>query len=676
MIGVKHYTSDHRKPHVHVGVSRHALNPILSDAQIIDADGSHASVFLMPAAAALETRMPLIVAGTSGVFLLSAFVSFRGGAPLALTHLMTLCAFAIASIPALSSVWDSVRKRQIDIDVLMLLGAGLAAVIGSPMEGALLLFLFALSGALEEYALDRTQSAIVSLHNLTPNDAIVLAKSGTQRVAISRVDVGARVLVRPSDRVPLDGVVLEGDSAIDESAITGESLPRDKNVGDNVFAGTVNMNGRLVIEVTKSACDSTLSRILTLVTEARHKRASVQRLIDRVGPTYSICVIALAAVSGVVLHYGFGLDAATSAKRAIAVLIVCSPCALVIATPVAYLASIGAAALHGVLIKGGVYLEALAKARAMVFDKTGTLTTGRVRLTELITHEGIEEGEALRMAGALESSSSHPLAGAVIRRLAECDLTPYGVVDMKSIPGRGMSAMVNGRKVWIGRPTFAIEHIDEAHRATFAERVALVFASGRAAATMVIDGLPNLLVFEDTVRSNAAETLSRLRALGIERIEMLTGDQEIVARTIATELGLDGYRADLLPEDKLSAAEAIRSQHGRTAMVGDGVNDAPALAAADVGVAIGGIGADAALEAADIVLMNNNLEGVAWVYSQARRTAAIVRQNLVLAVGVIVVLSGFAVCGKVPLPLAVIGHEGSTVLVAVNALRLLKRSTT
>ncbi len=652
--------------------ARHALNPILLDAPVVSADGSRASVFLTPVSAAIERSLPLIIAGGSGVFLLAAFVASRMGAPSPLSNLLVLCAFATAAIPAVSSVWESLQAWRVDIDALMLLGAGLAAIIGSPMEGALLLFLFALSGALEEYSLDRTQAAIVSLHNLMPTEAIVLTESGTAKVSLKRVAAGQRVLVRPDDKVPLDGTVVEGDSSVNESAITGESVPRDKSVGDRVFAGTTNLQGRLVVEVTKTATDSTLARILQLVTEARHQRAGVQRLIDRIGPTYSVLVVVASVSTGLLLHFAGSVDGNESVRRAIALLIVCSPCALVIATPVAYLSAIAAAARRGVLIKGGVYLETLARVHAIVFDKTGTLTTGRVKLSRVATHDGVSEEEALRLAGALEASSSHPLANAVMAELAQRRLEPYATTELHNVAGQSMRAKSKGHDVWIGRPRLAIERIDEEHRAMFEEWVGDAHRAGQAASGLVIDGLPNLLVFEDHVRATTAGTLGRLRANGMRRIEMLTGDHEQVARTIAEQLGIDGYRANLLPEEKLTAAEALRSEYGHIVMVGDGVNDAPALASADVGIAIGSIGADVALEAADIVLMNDSLEGVAWVHAHARRTAGIVRQNLTLAIGVIAVLSGFAVAGRIPLPLAVVGHEGSTVLVALNALRLLR----
>ena len=651
--------------------ARSALNPVLSDDPVIDLEHAAVRVFYTPGAQRIANHIGFIIAVGSGMSLLIAWILSVSGGPKPLEGLFTLLAFSIAGIPALESVWGKLRTFTIDIDLLMLLGAGLAAYVGSPFEGALLLFLFALSGGLEAYALGRTQRAIVALRDLAPKVATVIEDGSLVRVSLRQVRVGACVLVRPGEKVPVDGTVLRGSSSVDESAITGESIPRDCGEGDSVLAGTQNVNGRLEVRVTKLAADTTLARIVELVTSARHHPARAQRLIDRIGPTYSIVVILAAVLVGVVAAVVFDLPGREAVHRGIAVLIVASPCALIIATPVAYLASVAAAARNGVLIKGGAHLESVARAVVVVFDKTGTLTTGRVRLTDVIPLGGADEREALRMAGAIEGSSNHPLAAAITRAVNERGLTVPAVSQYESMPGEGARGVVDGRSVWVGRPERAHESapgVQEDLRA-HAERLR---GEGKTVSAMTVDGSAVLFAFEDAPRERARDCVRQLRAQGITRIEMLTGDHDIVARGMAERIELDGYKAELLPQEKLEAVEQLRARFGGVVVVGDGINDAPALASADVGIAMGGGGADVAMEAADIILMNDRIENVAWLHRHARRTARIVAQNLCFAIGVITVLSVFAAMGSIPLPLAVIGHEGSTVLVALNALRLLR----
>ena len=673
--------------------TREACNPVLSDDPMIDADVPAANVFYTASAQRLDRHMDLIVAAAAGLALLTAWILSMADGPGSLRSLFIFVAFAIAGTPALSEVWGKLKKFRIDIDLLMLLGAGLAAYIGSPFEGALLLFLFALSGGLESYALRRTQSAIVALRDLAPTEATLLDGTTTQRVALRRVPIGAVILVRSGEKLPLDGVVTAGASSVNEAAITGESIPRACLPGDSVFAGTQNLEGRLEIRVTRLASDTTLARIVKLVTDARHHPAKAQRLIDRIGPAYSIVVILASITVAIVGVFVFDLAPKEGVRRAIALLIVGSPCALIISTPVAYLSAIAAAARRGVLIKGGGHLEVVARAGAFAFDKTGTLTTGQVRLTD-VECDDLDESEVLRIIGGLEASSTHPLAKAVTDSLSERGLTPYTIRDFKSIPGEGESAEVNGQSVWIGRPERAERHMPgdvlgdlpaRAERLRNEGKTVSVVVVGEPASRLrnAVPGIPSrhfscravaLLAFQDTIRDGASRCIERLRSQGISRIEMLTGDHEIVARHVASQLDLDGFRAELVPEDKLIVTRELKTEHGTTVLVGDGINDAPALAAADVGIAMGGVGSDLALDAADIVLTKDRIDRVAWLHQHARRTAAIVRQNLVLSMGVIAMLSVLAVSGSVELPIAVIGHEGSTILVALNALRLLKTS--
>lgn len=663
-------------------VTRRAVNPILSDRLIFDAEGGAEATLLTPEGRRLHRYMPLISAGTAGLFLAAAYAGEKLGGPEPLTHLCVLIAFVLGGIPGLRAAWASLLERRVDIDVLMILGAGLAALIGQPIEGALLLFLFALSGALEEEATRRTKNAIRSLRDLNPDFALVLEKPGgddhpitdepARRVPSSHVQLGAWVLVRPGDRVPLDGVVVEGESYVDEAPITGESVPRTKRVGDAVYAGTINGSGRLFVEVTRVAADTQLAKIIRMVTEAHAKQAKVERLFDRISPTYAACVIVAAALFGILSPLVSSLSWRDATFRAIALLIVASPCALIIATPIAYLSAIACAARQGVLIKGGVFLEVLGRCRTVVFDKTGTLTMGRPRVSTVLPADGLSEADALRLAGALEASSSHPLASAITAALAERGLSPERASDVEMVAGQGLRGRIDGQAVALGRPELVRDLIEPARVDEVLRAAERVHGEGQTVSVVAAGGRAAVLAFEDPVRKEAAETARRLRELGVRRLVMLTGDHARVAQRTAEHLGLDEFHADLLPEAKVTQAERLRAQYGTLAVVGDGVNDAPVLARADVGIAVASIGSDAALEAAPVVLMNNSLERLVWLFSHARRTASIVRQNLTLALGVIVVLSGFAMAGMVGLPLAVIAHEGSTVVVALNALRLLR----
>ncbi len=662
-----------------VAPRREVFNPVLADEPVIDADEGATGVFLTPAAQRIEAHVEIITALGAGALLLAAWILKLAGGPLPVQHLLTLLGFAAAGVPAIKSVWESLRALQIDIDVLMLLAAVLAAAIGSPFEGALLLFLFAFSGGLEGYALGRTQAAIHALRDLAPKEATLAETADGEpaardeghyrRVPLRSVPIGGLILVRPGEKIPLDGEVIDGASAVDESALTGESVPQDRAAGDPVFAGTHNRDGRLLVRVTKAPTDTTLARVVALVSEARQQSTSTQRLIDRIGPSYSTGVIVATIATWLVAWLGFGLGGEEAARRAITLLIVASPCALIIATPVAYLSAIAAAARRGVLIKGGRHLETIAAARTFVFDKTGTLTTGRMRLVEVAPPPGMSVEEALRHVGAVEASSTHPLASAVMAGLAERKLRAGTVSDYQSEPGHGVRGRSDGRTVWVGRP----ERLENgAVAAALEDRVAAIRSTGRTVSAFTIDGAAGLLAFEDSLREGSRACIEGLRGLGITRLDMLTGDHEVVAAEVAGRLGLDGYRAGLDPRDKLDAAKELSAAHGTLVMVGDGVNDAAVLAAADTGIAIAGMGADVALDAADIVLMKDRIEAVAWLRGLSLRTRSIVRQNLAFALGVIAVLSVFALAGSIPMPLAVIGHEGSTVLVALNALRLLR----
>jgi len=653
--------------------TRRALNPVLADDALFHLDGTSVNVFYTPFAQQISRHVDLLIAGSAGICLLLAWLLHVVNGPGPMASLFTLLAFTIGGAAALPDVWEKLSTFRVDVDLLMLLGAGLAAYIGSPFEGAMLLFLFALSGAMEAYALRRTQAAIIALRDLSPKEATVIEAGQTRRVPLRYVSIGSRVLVRPGEKVPVDGVVEDGASSVDESAITGESIPRDCRVGENVFAGTQNLNGRLEVRATKAASDTTVAKIVELVTSARHHPARAQRLIDRIGPTYSLIVIVGSlAVGG--LNALAGVPAAEAIRRGIAVLIVASPCALIIATPVAYLSAIAAAARRGVLIKGGAHLEAIARAGVVLFDKTGTLTTGRVRLVDVVPVGSRSEAETLRYAGAVERSSHHPLAEAVVRAMREQSLEPHAITDYQATPGEGAVGRVNGSDVRVVRPDVVRRWISAAAAETLERRAKTLRTTGKTVSAVVIDGEAGLLAFQDTLRETGAASVERLRRQGVRRIEMLTGDHEDVARGVAETLKLDGFQAGLAPQDKLTQTRRFREMYGPVILVGDGINDAPALAHADVGIAMGAMGTEIAMDAAHVVLMKDRIELVPWLHQHAKRSARIVAQNLAVALSVIGVLSVFAGIGDVPLPLAVVGHEGSTVLVAINALRLLRSS--
>ncbi|MEK6677528.1 MAG: cation-translocating P-type ATPase [Planctomycetota bacterium] len=622
----------------------------------------------------------LIIAALAGFCLLSSwFMSWFSESNKSihsLERIFSALAFLIGALPATKKTWTKIKTLRFDIDILMLLGACLAAYIGNPFEGALLLFLFALSGGVEDYALGRTKSAIAGLKDLAPMEANVIAEDGVTGVNVRDVEVGAIVLVRPGEKVPLDGVVVAGASSLDESALTGESMPRDCRVNDLVFAGTMNLNGRLEVRVMKPANESMVSRISELVSESRRRPPKIQRLIDRIGPTYTLVVIGGSVLVGVAARFLFAVEGDEAVRRAISVLITASPCALIIATPVAYLSAVAQAARRGVLIKGGGHLETLAKIRSIVFDKTGTLTTGNFRVTDVLSGDGLDESTWLQFVGAVEQSSNHPLAQAINRALTQRNLQPHPVEDFSSNPGEGVLGTSLGKKVWVGRPESIPAQPGNGRNARILLQAESWRKEGKTVSAAVVDGVPGLLAFADTLREGAASCVTQLRIQGIARLDMLTGDHQRVAERVAKELHLDGFQADLNPEQKVQAIDVLRKTLGPVLVVGDGINDAPALALADVSVAMGRRGIDLALEAADLVLINDKLDLIPWLHRHAKRTARIVRQNVALAIGVMIVLSLVGAWGHVALPLAVIGHEGSTALVSLNALRLLKKDRT
>lgn len=581
---------------------------------------------------------------------------------------------------AIASLWE----RTLDIDVLMVLAAIGAAAIGAPFEGALLLFLFSFSNVLQRHALERTQRAIESLLTLRPETALRKRDGVAQDVPIEDLAVGEIVIVRPGELIPVDGVVTEGTSHIDESSLTGESLPVSKHAGAEVFAGTLNQSGGLEIRVGRKSDDSTLARMVRLVAEAQAEKSGTQRFLEKAEQGYAAGVIGFTVLVLLIPWLAWGEDFVGAFYRAMTVMVVASPCALVISTPATVLSAIGGAARRGILIKGGSHLETASRIDIVCFDKTGTLTEGKPTVTNILTTTGMESLsgvelsreaiDALRLCAGLEARSEHPLAAAVCGAAKELGLELPEVVGFQSVPGKGAGAEVEGRHYVAGSQRW-FEEQAAGGMPEFLARVAELQEGGRTCIWLGRrkgDEVAVLAVFAlaDTLRTGVRVVVEELHRLGVRKVVMLTGDNVAVARRIGAEAGIDEIHAGLLPVDKVEVIRQLKRE-GRVAMIGDGVNDAPALATAHLGVAMGAAGTDVAMETADVVLMGDQLENVPLLIGLARHAKVVLTQNLAFASGVIVLLVAGTLGFALPLPMGVIGHEGSTVLVCLNGLRLL-----
>lgn len=590
--------------------------------------------------------------------------------------------------------WDTLRQRRFEIDTLMLVAAAGAAALGAWAEGALLLFLFSLGHALEHHAMGRVRQAVEALGRLAPETATLLHREGALRVLpVGELEVGDVVVVRPHERLPADGVVRCGSTSIDESPVTGESLPLEKSPHPNVrealaafeqvapahrvFAGTLNGSGAIEVAVARRAAQSTLARVADMVAQAQARRSPTQQFTQRFARLFVPAVLALVGLllcAGLVLAEPFS----TTFYRAMAVLVAASPCALAISVPSAVLSGIARAGRGGVLIKGGGALEDLGAVQAIAFDKTGTLTEGQPVLTDAVPVEGIDESTLLSVALAVEQHSAHPLAAAIVagarQRLGEHGAR-LQARDVRSITGRGVSARIGSETVHIGKATLFAELAEGRSPAGLPDAVAQIDARlvGAGRTTMVVRAgscFLGVLGVMDRPRPEAPGLMQALRSLGVRQLAMISGDNRTVARAVGRAVGLDDARGDLMPEQKMQAVLALRRQHGKVAMVGDGVNDAPALAAATVGIAMGAAGSDVALETADVALMADSLAQLPFAIGLSRTASRIIRQNLVASLGVVAVLIPATIFGM-GIGSAILLHEGSTLLVVVNALRLL-----
>ena len=588
-------------------------------------------------------------------------------------------------------VWERLQKRTIDVHFLMIFVAAGAAGIGAWAEGATLLFLFSFSGALEHYALGRTQKEIRSLFRDAPKVATVLDAQGHEReVKVEQLTRGMRLLIKPGAQFPVDAEIAKGSTAADESNLTGEATPVEKNVGDATLAGTINLWGAVEAIVTRPAAESSLQKIVTLIKEAQQRKAPVQQFTDKVSTYYTYAALGLSFAMFFVWWLGFRLAPFESAiesqsafYRTMTLLVVASPCALVLSIPSAVLAAIAWGARHGILFRGGAAVEKLAEVNVVALDKTGTLTTGELRVEKIESFPSGREAEIARLAYSLEKLSTHPLARAITRHGKQQQLELVAFEQFESVTGHGLKAKLDGQEVFLGKREWVEDaHTDGAEqqlRPTNDGRAALP-RSPNSTGTQTDAGLSEVwiahgdllgrVILRDDIRPQAASVVEALRHEGLRTV-VLTGDRKATAEHLRDKLKLDDVRAELKPEQKVEAVRELSGQGRKVAMIGDGVNDAPSLAAAHIGVAMGARGADAALEQADVVLMHDRLENFLAAFRLSQRARLIIRQNLVISLGTVVVLVSFALLGKIPLTIGVVGHEGSTVVVVMNSLRLL-----
>lgn len=622
----------------------------------------------------MQERWTLILVALAGVFFLVGWIGETFlGLPSNVALVFYLLTYLAAGYDVATHAIPALLRGKFDTDVLMLAAALGAALLGEFTEGAFLLLLFAIGHAGEHYAMDRARNAINELGQLMPRVALVRRGDQIVEQPVDDVAIDEVVLVRPGDRIPVDGVLAVGESSVDQAPITGESVPVPKVVGDEVYAGTINQDAAIDVRVTRLAGDNTLSRVMQMVADAQSQQSPTQQFTERFTTRFVPAILIFVAVVIVVPPLlGYSTWSA-SFYTGMLLLVAASPCALAIGTPAAVLAGIAQAARNGVLIKGGVHLENLGTLDAIAFDKTGTITEGRFSVVEVMPLAARSAEELLSVAAAVEQQSNHPLAQAVTRAAQAKALALPAAGPLENLPGRGVRSTIDGETVLIG--SLALMEENGGKSAADDLRAAVTSLEDKGRSTMVVSrngAVLGVLGLADTTRAGVSGTLESLRRLGIKRLVMLTGDNRRAAERIASEVGVDEVRAELLPEDKLRVVQALRQEGKGIAMVGDGVNDAPALAASTVGIAMGGAGTAVALETADVALMADDLGHLPFAVGLSRASRAIILQNLVISLGVIVLLVFSSVLGVVALSGAVILHEGSTIVVVLNALRLLR----
>nr|WP_307337543.1 heavy metal translocating P-type ATPase [Metabacillus malikii] len=611
--------------------------------------------------------MELINALLAGLFIVFAWILKGHYEQFAIP--LFILAFVIGGYAkAKEGIEETIAEKTLNVELLMIFAALGAAIIGYWTEGAILIFIFAISGALETYTMNKSQREISALMSLQPEEALLLEDGRERRVHVSSLNVGETILVKPGERIPTDGIIKTGKTNIDQSAITGESMPVEKNINDEVFAGTVNGNGSVTVKVTKKSTETMFHKILELVQSAQSEKSPSQQFIEKFEGTYVKAVLITVAIMMFLPHYVLGWGWNETIYRALVLMVVASPCALVASIMPATLAAISNGAKNGLLFKGGVHLEQLSKTNVVVFDKTGTLTKGEPTVTDIVVSEQVDKDTFYNVVLAIEKQSNHPLAKAIVTKLQQGTHSRNNelvVVDEKS--GYGVSAVINGEEWRIGKADFVGREQALAYHNKLSGKLAI---EGKSVVFVMRKGeVVGLLALKDVVRNEAKQAIEALQAAGIKTV-MLTGDSKETAAAIANELKLDVYRGECLPADKVSEIKALKEKYGIVTMIGDGINDAPALAISDVGVAMGE-GTDVALETADIILMKNELSKLTKAVKLSNKMNRIVKQNIVFSMSVIAILICTNFIQVLDLPLGVIGHEGSTILVILNGLRLL-----
>ncbi|TAG95458.1 MAG: cadmium-translocating P-type ATPase [Oscillatoriales cyanobacterium] len=621
-----------------------------------------------------EEHPDAVTAALCGILVILGFLALQFGW-LGLAVFILPAAYVIGGYSsAREGLTTLVQERELDVDLLMIVAALGAAGLGLwrreyhlIVDGAVLILIFAISGALEGYAMQRTERSIRSLMSLTADTARVVLYGDEREVAIAKLEIGDRILVKPGEIIPTDAIIIEGFSTLNQASITGESMPVEKTIGDEVYAGTINGFGALQLEVHKTPASSLIQRVIRLVQQAQTEAPPSQMFVEKFERGYARLIVVLGLLLAILPPFVLGWNWEDTIYRALIFLVVASPCALMASIMPALLSGIANGAKQGILFKSGADLEIIGKVRAIAFDKTGTLTTGKPQVIQIVPAAGYTETEVLQLAAALEVYSEHAIAQAIVQAAQQQQLQLPSATEVQAKVGQGIIGKVNNQIITIGKADFVeatAELTQVSQQLQAAGKTVVWVANG--------DNLLGIIAVADTLRPEATNTIKRLKNLGVEHIIMLTGDNQQTAEYIAHELGINEVYAGLLPEDKVDVIKRLQKQYQTVAMVGDGINDAPALAQASVGIAMGISGSDVALETADIVLMADRLEQLAKAIILGRRAQNVVKQNIVFALSCIVLLLAGNFFGNITMPLGVIGHEGSTVIVTLSGLRLLR----